>query len=149
AFSLPFRSCLVLRASKPLLIVVAASVATVHAQQPGVSLSPSVSFLRSGETGPLAGLTLGVTDGPVSVRAGGQFSMRERTALSTAATPLVTRPWSADADALLYFARSESQVPLRLAPYVFTGVGIATTDSGQLRVQHQGWSYGAGAAMPV
>lgn len=131
------------------LVGVAAAIATAAAQQPGVSLSPSVSFPQSGALGPLAGLTLGITDGPVSVRAGGQFSTRERTNLPTAGTPLVTRPWSADADALLYFARSEAEIPLRLAPYVFAGTGIATTDSGGLRVRRQGWSYGTGATMPV
>lgn len=139
-----------LRFSHPLAaIAIAAAVATVHAQQPGVSLSPTVTFPRSGDVGPLAGLTLGVTDGPFAVRVGGEFSMRERAALPTATTPLVTRPWNADADALLYFARGESDVPLRLAPYIFTGVGTAATDSGELRVRRQGWSYGAGAAMPL
>jgi hypothetical protein len=140
----------VLRFSHPLALLGAvALVATVGAQQPGVSLSPSVSFPRIGDAGPLAGLTLGVTDGPVGVRAGGQFSVREGTALPTTGTPLVTRPWSADADALLFFARSESPVTLRLAPYVFAGLGTASIDSGALRVQHQGWSYGTGAAVPV
>jgi hypothetical protein len=130
-------------------VVLAAAVTTAHAQQPGVSLSPTVTFPRSGDIGPLAGLTLGVTDGPLSVRVGGEFSMRERSAIATTTTPLVTRPWNADADALLYFARNEAQVPLRLAPYIFTGVGTATTDSGALRMRRQGWSYGAGAAMPL
>lgn len=140
-----------LRFSHPVTaILVAAAVATVHAQQPGVSLSPSVTFPRSGDIGPLAGLTLGVTDGPFSVRVGGEFSMRERAALPTSSAPLVTRPWNADADALLYFARNDdSEIPLRLAPYLFTGVGTATTDSGELRIRRQGWSYGAGAAMPL
>jgi hypothetical protein len=141
----------VLRFSNSLAgVLVAAVVATTaSAQQPGVSLSPFVTFPQSGDAGPLAGLTIGVTDGPFSLRASGQFSMRDRVGLPTANTSLVIRPWSADADALLYFARNDSGARLTLTPYVFAGVGTTTTDSGVFRIRRGGWSYGAGTGMPL
>ena len=57
--------------------------------------------------------------------------------------------WSADADALLYFARSDSGARLTLTPYIFAGVGTTTTDSGVFRIRRGGWSYGAGTGMPL
>ena len=129
--------------------VIVVALAGAGAQQPGVSLSPSVTFPQSGDIGPLAGLTLAVTDGPFSIRAGGQFSVRDRAPLPTSTAAVVTRPWSADADALLYFARSETGLRLALAPYVFTGVGTASTDSAGVRLRHAGWSYGIGASLPL
>ena len=132
------------------VVLVAAVVATAaSAQQPGVSLSPFVTFPRNGDAGPLAGLTIGVTDGPFSVRASGQFSMRDRAGLSTANASLVMRPWSADADALLYFARNDSDARLALTPYVFAGVGTTTTDSSVFHIRRGGWSYGAGTGLPL
>ena len=64
------------------VVFVAAVVALiVLAHSSRVSLSPFVAFPQSGDAGPLAGLTLGVTDGPFSLRASGQFSMRDRIGL--------------------------------------------------------------------
>ena len=138
-----------LRLTTTAATVIVVALARVGAQQAGVSLSPFVTFPQSGEVGPLAGLTIGVTDGPFSVRAGGQFSMRDRTALPATTASVVTRPWSADADALLYFARSETAIRLALAPYVFAGVGTTATDTGGLQVRRTGWSYGMGASLPL
>jgi len=140
----------VLRFSNVLAVIgVAGSVTAISAQQPGVSLSPFVTFPQGSSAGPLAGLTLGVTDGPFSLRASGEFSVRDGTGLPASANGFVTRPWSADADALLYFARSEPGSRLTLTPYVFAGVGTTMTDSSVFRIRRQGWSYGAGTGMPL
>ena len=135
--------------SLPVIFVSAVVAATASAQQQGVSLSPFVSFPHRGDAGTLAGLTIGVTDGPFSVRASGQFSVRDRVGLPTANIYVVTRPWTADVDALLHFARSDSGARLTLMPYVFAGVAATTTDTGAFAIRRGGWSYGAGTQLPL
>jgi hypothetical protein len=36
-----------------------------------------------------------------------------------------------------------------LAPFVFAGLGTASSDTGMVRTQTNGWSYGAGLLVPV
>ena len=82
--------------SLPVILVSAVVAATASAQQQGVSLSPFVSFPHSGEAGTLAGLTIGVTDGPFSVRASGLRTVSGRSGTrsraSTSVSTSISRP---------------------------------------------------------
>jgi cell wall-associated NlpC family hydrolase len=124
------------------LIVVPAS-----AQQPGVTLSPFVSFLPVGSPSPMAGLSLSFSGGPLAVRAGGHLAVQERT--NSATSDLTTRPWGADADALAFLESYSYGNLIAFTPYVFVGASTAAVDSGAVRFRRQGWSYGAGASMPL
>ena len=117
------------------------------AQQSGVSLSPFVTFRPDADASPLAGLSLAITGGPLSLRAGGHMSMHDRAATNTFATP--TRPWGADADAVAYLDSYNYNQHVLFSPYVFAGLSTAAVDSGQYRVMHQGWSYGGGLMTPM
>jgi hypothetical protein len=126
---------------------VALTVVPAYAQQPGVTLSPFVSFLPVGSPSPMAGLSLSFSGGPLAVRAGGHLAVQERT--TSATTELATRPWGADADALAFLESYSYGRLVAFTPYVFVGASTAAMDSGALRFKRQGWSYGAGLTMPL
>lgn len=122
--------------------------------QSTVAVSPFVSYVPSAASNPLAGfaLTFGGTTG-LALRAGADMSISNPDRVdSTALGVNRYRPWSADADAMLYlgglgggatvFSRS-------LAPYLFAGIGLMGGDSSGVNVVHNGWSYGAGATIPL
>jgi cell wall-associated NlpC family hydrolase len=117
------------------------------AQQPGVSLSPFVSFVPEADASPLAGLSLSLTGGPLSLRAGGHLSVRDRAASSGLTTSM--RPWGADADAIAYLESYNYNQHVLFTPYVFAGLSATALDSGRYRVMHQGWSYGGGLLAPM
>jgi len=117
------------------------------AQQSGVSLSPFVSFVPDADAGPLAGLSLALTGGPLSLRAGGHLSVRDRVASNSFSTSM--RPWGADADAIAYLESYNYNQHVLFTPYVFAGLSAAATDSGRYRVMRQGWSYGGGFLAPM
>jgi cell wall-associated NlpC family hydrolase len=129
------------------VIALTAPLATAHAQQGGVTLSPFVTFLPTGSASPMAGLSISLAGGPIAVRAGGHLAVQERGA--TAATDLATRPWGVDADAVAFLEGFGSSDFLALIPYVFTGVSNVAIDSASLRLNRQGWSYGTGLTLPM
>src|SRR5689334_18503219 len=132
----------------PILSTVGVALAIVpaYAQQPGVTLSPFVTFLPVGSPSPMAGLSLSFSGGPLAVRAGGHLSVQERTTSATA--DLATRPWGADADALAFLESYRYGSLIAFTPYVFTGASTAALDSASIRSRRQGWSYGAGVTTP-
>ena len=123
------------------------TVVSASAQQPGVTLSPFVTFLPVGSPSPMAGLSLSFSGGPLAVRAGGHLAVQERT--TSATSDLTTRPWGADADALAFLESYSYGNLIAFTPYVFVGASTAAVDSGALRFKRQGWSYGAGASLPL
>ena len=127
--------------------VVAVTVSTVTAQQPGVSLSPFVTFLPDPGASPLVGLSIGIAGGPLALRAGGHLSLEERGAMASSA--VATRPWGADADALIHLESYTSGERVVFTPYVFVGVSAGAIDSGAFNIVRQGWSYGGGATIPI
>ena len=131
-----------LRSSLLALGALAVASTFAIAQQPGVSLSPFVTLLPDADASPLAGLSLAITGGSLSLRAGGHMSMRDRPATSTLTTSM--RPWGADADAVAYLESYNYNQHVLFTPYVFAGLSTAALDSGRYRVMHQGWSYGGG-----
>lgn len=136
-----------LRSSLLALGALAVASTLAIAQQSGVSLSPFVTFLPEADASPLAGLSLAITGGPLSLRAGGHLSVRDRAASSGFATP--TRPWGADADAIAYLDSYHYNQHVLFTPYVFAGLSATATDSSRYRVMHQGWSYGGGLLAPM
>ncbi len=132
-----------------LLAIGALAVASTSAiaQQPGVSLSPFVTFLPDADASPLAGLSLAITGGPLSLRAGGHLSVRDRSTSNNFAASM--RPWGADADAVAYLESYNYNQHVIFTPYVFAGLSTAAIDSGRYRVMHQGWSYGGGLLAPM
>jgi hypothetical protein len=128
----------------------AAAVALAGAQQSSVSFSPFVSFLPSGSPRPMAGLALTLADGPFALRGGGQISIQDRAPLSATSTNTsTTRPWRADADALVYLQSLTYGDHVTFSPYLFAGIGAAAVDSASQRIRQQGWSYGSGLALPL
>ena len=126
--------------------------------QSSVAISPFVSYIPSATQNPLAGiaLTFGGTTG-LALRGSADISVANPDKTnSTAGAPIAStggfRPWAADADAVLFlggigggatvFSRS-------LSPYVFSGIGLTGGDSAGTNVVRNGWSYGAGAAIPL
>lgn len=128
---------------------VAASLAAAGAQQPDVTLSPFLTFLPAGSAGPMTGLALGVAGGPFAIRASGHISVRDRSSLAAANTPATTKPWGADVDAIAYLESFNYSPRITFTPYGFAGLSTAAVDSGVIRVRQQGWSYGAGMALPL
>ena len=137
--------------------ILALSSTTMALAQSSVAVSPFVSYVPSAAQNPLAGfaLTFGGTTG-LALRGGADMSI-STPKTTNAADPSAPatggyRPWSADADAMLFlgglgggatvFSRS-------LSPYLFSGIGLLGGDSAGVNVVHNGWSYGAGATIPL
>jgi hypothetical protein len=128
----------------------AAGILDAHAiigQQPGVSLSPFVTFLPTGASHPMAGLALAVADGPLALRGSGHVSLQENNAAAPAG--VTARPWGADADALAFLESTTFSDHVLFTPYVFAGVGIVAVDTAARRISRQGWSYGGGLTAPL
>ena len=124
--------------------------------QSSVAVSPFVSYVPSAATNPLAGmaLTFGGTTG-LALRGSADMSISNPAKSNDPAATASTggyRPWSADADGMLFlgglgggatvFSRS-------LSPYLFSGIGMTGGDSAGKNVVQHGWSYGAGATIPL
>lgn len=122
--------------------------------QSSVAVSPFVSMIPSSTANPLAGLalTFGGTTG-LALRGSADMSIANPNKLdSTSGGGGRYRPWGADADAVLFlgglgggatvFSRS-------LAPYLFSGIGLTGGDSAGKNTVRNGWSYGAGATIPL
>jgi hypothetical protein len=121
--------------------------------QSSMAVSPFVSLVPSSTASPLAGmaLTFGGTTG-LALRGSADVSIANPNKLDSAASAGRYRPWAADADAVLFlgglgggatvFSRS-------LSPYVFSGIGLTGGDSAGRNVVRNGWSYGAGATIPL
>ena len=126
-----------------------AAVGTAGAQQSQLAISPFMSVLPAGGASPLAGLalTLGGAQSAFAIRARGTLALQNSntTLFSTGET---YRPWAADADALLFLGSHDGYRP-SLAPFVFAGIGTASTDSLGYNVRQTGWSYGAGLEVPL
>jgi len=137
----------VLRSSLLALGALAVAPTLAIAQQPGVSLSPFVTFLPDADGSPLAGLSLAITGGSLSLRASSHMSMRDRPATRSLSTSM--RPWGADADAVAYLESYNYNQHVLFAPYVFAGLSTAAVDSGTYRLMRQGWSYGGGLMSPL
>jgi hypothetical protein len=119
--------------------------------QSSVAISPFVSYIPSAERNPLAGLalTFGGTTG-LALRGSAALSLSNPD--SNASGNGGYRPWSADADALLFLGGLGGGATVfsrALAPYLFSGIGLAGGDSSGVNVVHNGWSYGAGATIPL
>jgi len=119
--------------------------------QSSVAISPFVSYIPSAERNPLAGLalTFGGTTG-LALRGSAALSISNPDSNSSGNGGY--RPWSADADALLFLGGLGGGATVfshTLAPYLFSGIGLAGGDSSGVNVVHNGWSYGAGATIPL
>jgi hypothetical protein len=130
-----------------LLAGIAAPVAAASAQRSEMAVSPFVSFLPSTGASPLAGLalTLGGNSG-LAFRASGTLALQN--ADNSAAVSTETRPWGADADALLFFGHN-SGYSRSIAPFVFAGLGIEGVDNVANTTTRNNWSYGFGANVPL
>jgi hypothetical protein len=131
----------------------AAALATaanvVAAQQPALSISPFMSFVRDGGTSPLAGLalTLGGSSG-FAIRGSGHLALNSANG-SSAFAASDARPWGADADAVLFIGGRSSNGVRSFAPFAFVGVGTSGTDAQNYESNRSNWSYGAGASIPL
>lgn len=122
------------------------------AAQSTVAVSPFVSYVPSAATNPSAGfaLTFGGTTG-LALRAGGEMSLTNP-ARDTLAAAGTYRPWGADADAMLFLGGLGGGATVfnrSLSPYVFAGIGLTGSDSAGRNIVGHGWSYGAGANLPL
>lgn len=120
--------------------------------QSSVAVSPFVSYIPSAATNPLAGfaLTFGGTTG-LALRSSAEMSISTPRVDSAAATGGY-RPWGADADAMLFLGGLGGGATVfsrALSPYVFAGIGLTGRDSAGRNVVGHGWSYGAGATIPL
>ena len=120
--------------------------------QSSVAVSPFVSYIPSAATNPLAGfaLTFGGTTG-LALRSSAEMSISTPRIDSAAATGGY-RPWGADADAMLFLGGIGGGATVfsrALSPYVFAGIGMTGGDSAGTNVVRHGWSYGAGATIPL
>ena len=118
-----------------------------------VAVSPFVSYTRNAETDPLAGfaLTFGGTTG-LALRSSAEMSVANPRLDSAASQAAGIRPWGADADAMLFLGGiggGATMFSRALSPYVFAGIGLSGADSAGKNVTHNGWSYGAGASIPL
>lgn len=123
------------------------------AGQSSVTVSPFVSYVPSAATNPLAGfaLTFGGTTG-LALRSGAEMSISNPRIDSAVAQAGGYRPWAVDADAMLFLGGIGGGATMfrrALAPYVFAGLGLSGGDSAGINVTRHGWSYGAGATMPL
>jgi cell wall-associated NlpC family hydrolase len=132
----------------------AVTLPVVAVGQSSVTVSPFVSYVPSGTENPLAGMaiTFGGTTG-MAFRGSADISVENPSKTDAAGMPTSGyRPWSMDADALLFlgglgggytvFSRSVN-------PYILAGIGLAGGDSAGVNVVNDGWSYGAGATVPI
>jgi cell wall-associated NlpC family hydrolase len=138
-------------------LILFALAPTAAEAQSTVAVSPFVSYVPSAVKNPLAGmaLTFGGTTG-LALRGSADLSIsnpdKRDSVIGSAGAIGGYRPWAADADAILFlgglgggatvFSRS-------LAPYLFSGIGLTGGDSAGNNVVHNGWSYGAGATIPL
>src|SRR5215203_2450982 len=98
-----YRTTAVLSSAAVVIAAVATPFVPVLAQKSDLSVSPFVSFLPAVGSNPLAGLALTLAgDGGFGIRASGHVSL-ENTSRSTSLSisNSSTRPWGADADAML------------------------------------------------
>jgi hypothetical protein len=117
--------------------------------QSNVAVSPFVSYVPSATSNPLGGfaLTFGGTTG-LALRSSAEIS------ISRPDSTIVGhyRPWGADADAMLFLGGLGGGATVfsrTLSPYLFTGIGLTGGDSAGRNNVTQGWSYGAGALIPL
>jgi hypothetical protein len=143
--------------SRPVRVLAAVSLTLMPvlaaAGQSSVAVSPFVSYVPSAATNPLAGfaLTFGGTTG-LALRSGGEISISNPRLDSAAAQAGGIRPWAADADAMLFLGGLGGGATVfsrALSPYVFAGIGLTGEDSAGANVVRNGWSYGAGALIPL
>src|SRR5205085_1653215 len=123
-----------------------------------VTVSPFVSYVPSAATNPLAGmsLTFGGTTG-LALRTSADVSLTSpRVADSVAGSGYSggARPWAADADVMLLLSSlfgggGPTAFNHTFSPYLFSGIGLVGGDSAGRNVVHNGWSYGAGALVPL
>lgn len=138
------------RTLAPLLMLAAMRVA---AGQSGTAVSPFVSYVPSAVENPLVGmsLTFGGTTG-LAFRGGADLSVENPRRPDSTGTISGYRPWSADADAMLFLGGLGGGATVfdrTLSPYLFTGIGLFGGDSAGVNVTHNGWSYGVGARLPL
>lgn len=118
--------------------------------QSSIAVSPFVSYVPSASSNPLAGfaLTFGGTTG-LALRSSGEISISNP---DSSAVIGHYRPWGADADAMLFFGGLGGGATVfsrALSPYVFSGIGLTGGDSAGRNSVSDGWSYGAGATIPL
>lgn len=121
--------------------------------QSSVAVSPFVSYVPSAAANPLGGfaLTFGGTTG-LALRSSVEISLSTPRIDSAAGMPGGYRPWGADADAMLFLGGLGGGATVfsrALSPYVFAGIGLTGGDSAGTNVVRNGWSYGAGANIPL
>lgn len=134
-----------------LSVAIVAPLASGAAQQSDLAISPFVSFLPSAGTNPLAGLALTLAgDAGFGIRASAHLALENYNNDVGFGTSNAFRPWGADVDAILSLGgRSFGGTSRGLAPFVFAGVGTATSDTNGFRQTHGNWSFGAGLAIPL
>jgi hypothetical protein len=118
------------------------------AQQSDLAISPFVSFLPAAGSNPLAGLALTLAgDAGFGIRGSAHLALENYDATAFGPSDAF-RPWGADADAIFSIGgRAFGGSGRTLAPFVFAGIGTATTDTSGFRATHSNWSYGA--AIPL
>jgi hypothetical protein len=137
-----------------ILIAPLITLAPMSAQaQSSVAVSPFVSLVPSSSASPLAGLalTFGGTTG-LALRGSADMSIANPNKLDSSAAGSRYRPWGADADAMLFLGGLGGGATVfsrALAPYVFSGIFLTSGDSAGRSVPRNGWSYGAGATIPL
>jgi hypothetical protein len=144
------------RITFPLLIAAIAVIALAPLAVEGqstVAVSPFVSLVPSSNANPLAGmaLTFGGTTG-LALRGSADMSIANPNKLDSASGGSRYRPWGADADAMLFLGGLGGGATVfsrALSPYLFSGIGLTGGDSAGRYVVNNGWSYGAGAAIPL
>lgn len=131
------------------LAALGAPIASAAAQQSKVAVSPFVTLLPTGAANPLAGLaiTLGGAQSGFALRGSGSLAL-EDTNIPVFEGAGSYRPWGADADALLYLAGRGSYRP-SVAPFIFAGVGVKSTDTSGFNDRNKNWSFGAGLQLPL
>jgi len=140
-------------------IAVAALMPTSESEaQSNVTVSPFVSYVPSAATNPLAGmsLTFGGTTG-LALRTSADVSLSSPRVADSANANGYTggaRPWAADADVMLLLSSlfgggGPTAFNHTFSPYLFSGIGMVGGDSAGRNVVHNGWSYGAGALVPL
>lgn len=140
------------------IVIAAVSVMTpvaVAVAQSSVAVSPFVSYIPSAVTNPLVGmsLTFGGTTG-LALRGSADMSIStpRTNAADAGASTGGTRPWAGDADVVLFLnglGGGATMFSQTLAPYLFSGISLFGGDSAGVNVVNNGWSYGAGATIPL